>query len=216
MSGDASAIQPGAGQQDVGQQSVADDMATQQGATQLPVSQQPVTRQPVTRQPVSQHVVGQDGADKHGAPKHGAVGHSATQQEFGRQVLVPENSTARPRAPFSPKELARLDEAISMSSAETGLYFTVYVGALDVPTRGSAARLHAQLGSLAPQAVVIAVSPGQGVVEVVTGIESGRRLPDRACSLAVLSMTAAFGAGDLTGGLVTGMRMLSDQAGHLG
>ena len=41
-----------------------------------------------------------------------------------------------------------------------------------------------------------------------------RRLPDRACALAVLSMTTSFAAGDLVGGIVNGLRQLSDQAGH--
>ena len=39
-------------------------------------------------------------------------------------------------------------------------------------------------------------------------------MPDRACALAVLSMTGSFAAGDLVGGIVNGLRQLSDQAGH--
>jgi hypothetical protein len=62
--------------------------------------------------------------------------------------------------------------------------------------------------------VLIAVSPGQRVVEVVTGAAAARRIPDRACALAVLSMTGSFAAGDLVGGIVNGLRQLSDQAGH--
>jgi hypothetical protein len=52
------------------------------------------------------------------------------------------------------------------------------------------------------------------VVEVVTGAGASRRVPDRACALAVLSMTGSFAAGDLVGGLINGLRQLSDQAGH--
>ena len=62
--------------------------------------------------------------------------------------------------------------------------------------------------------MLIAVSPGQQVVEVVTGAAAARRLPDRACALAVLSMTTSFAAGDLVGGIVNGLRQLSDQAGR--
>jgi uncharacterized membrane protein len=62
--------------------------------------------------------------------------------------------------------------------------------------------------------VLIAVSPGQRVVEVVTGAGAARRIPDRACALAVLSMTGSFAAGDLVGGIVNGLRQMSDQAGH--
>jgi hypothetical protein len=58
------------------------------------------------------------------------------------------------------------------------------------------------------------VSPGQRVVEVVTGSGAARRLPDRACALAVLAMTNTFASSDLVGGIVNGLRQLSDQAGH--
>ncbi|CCG02272.1 DUF5130 family protein [Blastococcus saxobsidens] len=115
---------------------------------------------------------------------------------------------------FSYQELARLDEALTMSSRETGLRFTLYVGELSTPTRAHAEGLHARSGADPADAVLIAVAPGQRVVEVVTGAGAARRLPDRACALAVLSMTSAFTAGDLVGGIVNGLRQLSDQAGH--
>ena len=115
---------------------------------------------------------------------------------------------------FSFKELARIDEALTMASRETGLRFTLYVGELRTPTRAHAEELHGRSGEHPADAVLIAVSPGQRVVEVVTGAGAARRLPDRACALAVLSMTSAFSAGDLVGGIVNGLRQLSDQAGH--
>jgi hypothetical protein len=115
---------------------------------------------------------------------------------------------------FSWRELARLDEALTMSSRETGLRFTLYIGDLGKPTRVRAEELHARSGEDPSHAVLIALSPGQRVVEVVTGAAASRRLPDRACALAVLSMTASFAGGDLVGGIVNGLRQLSDQAGH--
>jgi hypothetical protein len=115
---------------------------------------------------------------------------------------------------FSYQELARLDEALTMSSRETGLRFTLYIGDLGTPTRVRAEELHARSGPHPAEAVLIAISPGQRVVEVVTGAAAARRLPDRACALAVLSMTGSFAAGDLVGGIVNGLRQLSDQAGH--
>jgi hypothetical protein len=115
---------------------------------------------------------------------------------------------------FSYQELARLDEALTMSSRETGLRFTLYIGDLGTPTRVRAEELHARSGVNPADAVLIAISPGQRVVEVVTGAAAARRLPDRACALAVLSMTGSFAAGDLVGGVVNGLRQLSDQAGH--
>lgn len=133
--------------------------------------------------------------------------------ESAAGVSTPSDAAA-PRGPFTPRQLARIDEALTMASRETGIYFTLYVGALDIPTRGHAERLHARLGAIASKSVLIAASPGQRVLEIVTGLDSAIRLPDRSCALAVLSMTAAFGSGDLTGGVVNGLRMLSDQAGH--
>ena len=101
-----------------------------------------------------------------------------------------------------------------MSSRETGLRFTLYIGDLGRQTRLRAEELHALSGENTSESVLIAVSPGQKVVEVVTGAAAGRRMPDRACALAVLSMTTTFANGDLVGGIVGGLRQLSDQAGH--
>jgi hypothetical protein len=115
---------------------------------------------------------------------------------------------------FSWQELARLDEALTMSSRETGLRFTLYIGDLGKRTRVRAEELHARSSPHPSDAVLLAVSPGQRVVEVVTGAAAARRMPDRACALAVLSMTGSFAAGDLVGGIVNGLRQLSDQAGH--
>src|SRR3954454_18536693 len=115
---------------------------------------------------------------------------------------------------FSWQELARLDEALTMYSRETGLPFTLYIGDLGTQTRIRADELHARSGEHPTEAVLIALSPGQRVVEVVTGAGAARRLPDRACALAVLSMTGSFAAGDLVGGIVNGLRQMSDQAGH--
>lgn len=119
-----------------------------------------------------------------------------------------------PDSVFSYRELLRLDEALTMSSRETGLRFTLYIGDLGPRTRARAEELFERSGPNLPESVLIAVSPAQRVVEVVTGAAAARRLPDRACALAVLSMTNAFASGDLVGGLVNGLRQLSDQAGH--
>lgn len=116
--------------------------------------------------------------------------------------------------PFTSRQLARLDEALTLASRECGITFSLYVGELEAPARDVAERLHAMLPDPAGSAL-IAISPGQRILEIVTGWRSAKRLPDRACALAALSMTAAFAGGDLIGGMVSGLRMLSDQAGHV-
>lgn len=131
-------------------------------------------------------------------------------------IGVTDRTTAvlgRTPSPFLPRQLARLDEALTLSSRETGLTFSVYVGALEKPTRAYAEQLHSRLPDSAGS-VLLAVSPGQRVVHIVTGQVSVRRLPDRSCALAVLSMEASFTVGDLVGGIVNGLRMLADQAGR--
>lgn len=101
-----------------------------------------------------------------------------------------------------------------MSTRETGISFTVYVGEMGASPRSFAENLHAELGAAAADSCLLAVSPAERRLEIVTGRFSARRLPDRACALAALSMTASFGGGDLVGGIVNGLRMLSDRAGR--
>jgi hypothetical protein len=117
------------------------------------------------------------------------------------------------RPPFSSAQLSRIDEALTLASRETGLLFTLWIGALGDRTRERAEELHASLGDEAPEAVLVAVSPGERVVEVVTGEESHRRIDDRGAKLAVMSMVGSFKEGDLVGGMVEGLRVLADHAG---
>ena len=137
----------------------------------------------------------------------------AEPHDSGTDVTAPNRADQGYDTVFSYRELARLDEALTMSSRETGLRFTLYIGDLGPTTRVRAEELHARGGDPV-DSVLLAVSPGQRVIEVVTGSSAARRLPDRACALAVLSMTNSFSAGDLVGGIVNGLRQLSDQAGH--
>lgn len=117
-----------------------------------------------------------------------------------------------PHSPFSSTQLTRLDEALTLSSREAGIAFSVYVGELTKPTRAHAETLFERLSD---NAVLLAVSPGQRNLHIVTGPTSARRLPNRACALAALAMRASFTNGDIVGGLVTGLRMLADSAGNL-
>jgi len=114
--------------------------------------------------------------------------------------------------PFSPGQLSRLDEALALTSRKTGLRFSMYLGALGQNPSARIAELHGGMVGSA-EAVLVAVSPEQRVVEVVTGPTARTRLPDSGANLAVMSMVASFKEGDLLGGLLSGLRMLADQAG---
>ncbi len=115
--------------------------------------------------------------------------------------------------PFTTPQLLRLDEALRLAEDSTGLVFSVYVGDLDEPVRPYAEKLHAQLDR-ADEAILLAVSPNQRVLEIVTGTRARRRIPDRSAKLAALSMAAAFGGGNLAGGIVAGISQLADAAGR--
>jgi uncharacterized membrane protein YgcG len=131
----------------------------------------------------------------------------------GRLSIARRVEPERPRLPFSPSQLSRLDEALTLSSRSTGLEFAIYLGDLGDQSRQRAEDLHANLGARAAVGVLLAVSPGQRQIELVTGEEAHRRIPDRSCQLAVMSMVASFKEGDLTEGLISALRMLSDTAG---
>ncbi len=117
--------------------------------------------------------------------------------------------------PLEPQDLALLDDVIDEAERMTGLRFSVYLGDLGDDPRSTASSLLRGLGVDSPYAVLLAVSPGQKAVEVVTGAEAGRRISDRAARLAVLGVVSSASEGDLGGALVNGLRTLADQAGAL-
>jgi len=114
--------------------------------------------------------------------------------------------------PFTAGQLSRLDDVLTLASRRSGLRFGIYLGDLGADPGRRVGELHERLDGAA-EAVLVAVSPGQRLVEVRTGPVARVRLPDSGCKLAVMSMVASFKEGDLCGGLVNGLRMLADRAG---
>ncbi|GGM06912.1 DUF5130 family protein [Nakamurella endophytica] len=120
--------------------------------------------------------------------------------------------------PFDAQQLDLLDGVIAEAEQTTGLRFSVYLGEMDAgagDTRAFAVDLLRGLGHDAPAAVLLAVSPGQRAVEIVTGALAARRISDRAARLAVISVVSSAKDGDLLGALTNGVRTLADQAGAL-
>lgn len=118
---------------------------------------------------------------------------------------------------LSVSQQERIEHAVSLCRSENGLDVSVLVGDLNVAPEGfreGAEKLHAALGERAHSAVLVVVAPGQRKVEIVTGPLARRRVPDRVAALAVLSMTSAFGGGDLAGGVIDGIRQMADAAGR--
>ena len=115
--------------------------------------------------------------------------------------------------PFNTRQLLRLDEGLRVADQQTGLTFSVYIGDLAEPVRESAEQLHKRI-SHPETAVLVAVSPNQRVLEIVTGPEARKRISDRDAKLAGLSMAAAFAGGDLAGGVLSGIDQLASHAGR--
>ncbi len=131
-----------------------------------------------------------------------------------REMTTPRAGLITPDRPFKPAQLARIDEALTLASRETGLLFSVYVGDLGESSRATAEAMFAKLAATHHAPVLLAISPAQRRLEIVTGGESARRVPNRIAGLAALAMRGSFANGDLTGGIVTGLRQLADAAGR--
>jgi hypothetical protein len=115
--------------------------------------------------------------------------------------------------PLSTRALLRVDEALRLADASTGLTFSVYIGELGEAARDTAELLHGRLAD-PDTSVLVAISPNQRVLEIVTGSRARRRVLDRDAKLAALSMSAAFAGGDLGGGVVAGLAQLAEHAGR--
>jgi uncharacterized membrane protein YgcG len=116
--------------------------------------------------------------------------------------------------PFTNEQSRDIERVVEGATRETGLTFSVYVGNIDGDIREDAERRHTEFGAAATHTVLVVISPGDRLLEIVTGDASGRRLSDRSCALAALSMTTSFAGGDLAGGILTGVRMLAEAAGR--
>jgi hypothetical protein len=85
--------------------------------------------------------------------------------------------------PLSTRALLRVDEALRLADASTGLTFSVYIGELGESSRETAELLHGRLTD--PEfSVLVAISPNQRVLEIVTGSRARRRVLDRDAKLA--------------------------------
>ena len=115
--------------------------------------------------------------------------------------------------PLSTRALLRVDEALRLADASTGLTFSVYIGSLGDSPRDAAENLLGQLAD-PDSSVLIAISPNERVLEIVTGSITRKRILDRDAKLAALSMSAAFTGGDLGGGIVAGLAQLAEHAGR--
>lgn len=114
--------------------------------------------------------------------------------------------------PFSARQAAAIERAIAQAERASGLDFSVYVGEVPGDLRALGRQLLGVLGDGADDAVVIVVDPTARKLEILTGRIAAYHLDDRATALGSLAMTTSFVAGDLSGGIVDGLRTLAEHA----
>ncbi len=112
------------------------------------------------------------------------------------------------------RQRRRIDAAVRHAEAHTGLQLCVFLGpTAEGDARAQAEALFVEAGLLARPAVLVLVDPPRHHVEVVTGPEARARIGDEDAATAVTAMVAGFRTGDLTAGLVAGIRHLAVVAG---
>jgi hypothetical protein len=143
----------------------------------------------------------------------GSAGEAAAAMQASPLSANPSYNPEVLDGPLSVRALLRVDEALRLADAATGLAFSVYVGELGANPRETAELLHGRLAD--PDiSVLLAISPNERVLEIVTGSRARRRVLDRDAKLSALSMSSAFAGGDLGGGIVAGIAQLADHAGR--
>jgi uncharacterized membrane protein YgcG len=108
-------------------------------------------------------------------------------------------------------EQARLDAAIRAAEQACRAEISVYLGAAEGDIRDFATSLHNTL-VLPSRSILILVDPDRRAVEVVTGGQVRRNLPDERTAAIVAEMITSFAAGDLVGGLTVGVERFGREA----
>lgn len=112
---------------------------------------------------------------------------------------------------FTVDQRRGIKRALEEAEAGSGLAFHVHVGATEGDVRANAIELLQRMPDPA-RSVVLLVDPGQRALEVVTGSAARHQLSDSECGLAALGMQGSFAAGDLPGGLISGIQQLGEHA----
>ncbi len=126
----------------------------------------------------------------------------------GRISGVTEPGELSVHYPFTTKELVTLDDALKYGSRGAKARFAVYLGDLGEDTAARAREILAKVPT-PDNAVLLAVSPNQRVIEVVYGSEVKGRGIEESAPLGVSAAAASFAEGDLMDGLISAVRVLS-------
>lgn len=118
-------------------------------------------------------------------------------------------AAGRQRTTVTRRQRHRIERAVDQAEEATGLQICVYLGATSEDSRAHAEQLFVETGLETRPAVLILVAPPQRRVEIVTAPAVREWASDEACARVVNEMTARFAAGDLAGGIVTGVESLA-------
>lgn len=126
----------------------------------------------------------------------------------GRLSGVTEPGELSETFPFSIKDRVALDEALKYGSRASKARFAVYIGELGSDTAGQARQILGRVPT-PDDAVLLAVSPNQRVIEVAYGSALRGRGAESAAPLGVAAASSAFKEGNLIDGLVSAIRVMS-------
>ncbi|ORW27382.1 hypothetical protein AWB91_03520 [Mycobacterium paraense] len=126
----------------------------------------------------------------------------------GRISGVTEPGELSVHYPFPTKDLVAIDDALKYGSRASRARFAIYLGDLGSDTAARAREILAKVPT-PDNAVLLAVSPDQSVIEVVYGSAVRGRGAESAAPLGVAAASSAFEQGHLVDGLVSAIRVLS-------
>lgn len=112
---------------------------------------------------------------------------------------------------LTPTQTEDLKRAVRRAEEDSGLRFSLYLGAAEGEPRAQAEQLHAALTD-PPHSVLVLCDPEKRALEIVTGAEARRTLEDGECALAALGMKSSFEGGDIVRGLAQGVIQLGRAA----
>jgi hypothetical protein len=126
----------------------------------------------------------------------------------GRISGVTEPGELSVHYPFPTIDLVAIDDALKYASRTSRARFAIYLGDLGSDTAARAREILAKVPT-PDNAVLLAVSPDQHVIEVVYGSAVRGRGAESAAPLGVAAASSAFEQGHLVDGLVSAIRVLS-------
>jgi hypothetical protein len=134
------------------------------------------------------------------------LGYAVTSS--GRISGVCDPSEQCENYPFSIADRIKLDEALKWGTRASKARFAVYIGNLGSNPTDAAGKALGRVPT-PDDALLLAVSPNQRIIEVVYGANLRGRGAEQAATLGVAAAKSGFAEGNLIDGLVSAIRVMS-------